>query len=409
MKVGFYLANISIKGGGIYTYANALLKLLIDTNSITKIVVLHSPEQKDYLNKLSTANKKIELVIVNIEESFFKKKILEFSKLFWLNRVISKYKLPGIMDRISQLLNPYYHLFKRLDVDLIHIPVQVSPVYGINKPIIVTLHDLQDIHFPEFFTPEHRIERSIYLYRSANLADKVLVSFNHIREDIVKFFNQNENKVVVFPLPLTKYWNTRLEQKPDEKIIKKFKIGYEYILYPAITWKHKNHITLIKALKLLKEKGVSIKLICSGGQNEYYNFLENEIIQHNLQDDVKFIGIVSEEELFNLYKFSRLVVIPSLYEAGSGPLIEAIWLGLPVICSNVTSLPKTIGDERFIFDPLNAEKLADLISRILTDKSFLEENIKNSINRKEAFEKIRIKEQLISTYNEILSKQNNNK
>lgn len=402
MKVGFYFANISIKGGGIYTYANALLKLLINENSISKILVLYSEDQKEYIGKLKTASSKILPIEINIEKNIVKRTRLNLSKLFWLNRVISKNKLPDFMDKLSQILNPYYHLFNKLEVDLIHFPVQVSPVYGVNKPIIVTLHDLQDIHFPEFFTPEHRIERSIHLYRAAKLADNIFVSFNHIQEDITNFFSINKNKITVLPLPLTSYWQTNIGLLPRDEILGKFQIKGAYILYPAVTWRHKNHITLFRALNNLKDQGKQIQLICTGALHPYYEVLLNEITKYQLHDSVKFLGVVSEEELVSLYKYAKLIVIPSLYEAGSGPLIEAIWLGLPVICSNVTSLPETIGDERFTFDPLDSEKLAEFILKMLNDKKFIEENIKNSQRRREELAKIDINNHLINTYSELL-------
>ena len=75
------------------------------------------------------------------------------------------------------------------------------------------------------------------------------------------------------------------------------------------------------------------------------------------------------------------VVVPTLYEAGSFPLIESILMGIPVICSNVTSLPGTIGNEKFIFNPYDIEEMALMIERICFDIRYRELNIKNSTIR----------------------------
>ena len=76
-----------------------------------------------------------------------------------------------------------------------------------------------------------------------------------------------------------------------------------------------------------------------------------KISELNLSEAVHFLGIVPEEDLISLYKNSSLVVIPTLYEAGSGPLYEAMRYQVPVICSNVTSLPDTVSNDEFLFDP----------------------------------------------------------
>lgn len=85
--------------------------------------------------------------------------------------------------------------------------------------------------------------------------------------------------------------------------------------------------------------------------------------------------------MIGLYKNAELVVIPTLYEAGSAPLYEAMRYQVPVICSNTTSLPETIGDKRFIFDAENINSISELILKIITDDEMRKANIQNSINR----------------------------
>jgi glycosyltransferase involved in cell wall biosynthesis len=82
------------------------------------------------------------------------------------------------------------------------------------------------------------------------------------------------------------------------------------------------------------------------------------------------------------------VVIPTEYEAGSYPLFEAMLQKAPVICSDVTSLPETIGDRRFIFDPYDVAGLADLIQRITTDENLRRENITNSVEQVQRLQRV---------------------
>ena len=91
---------------------------------------------------------------------------------------------------------------------------------------------------------------------------------------------------------------------------------------------------------------------------------------------------------FCLYNNANLIAIPSLYEAGSGPLFEAMYYSRPVICSNVTSLPESIGDCEFVFDPLNLDEISNLILRGLYDKDFIMRNKLNSAKRMEQLKEL---------------------
>jgi len=122
-----------------------------------------------------------------------------------------------------------------------------------------------------------------------------------------------------------------------------------------------------------------------------------------LTEATHFLGLVPEEDLICLYKNSSLVVIPTLYEAGSAPLYEAMRYQVPVICSNVTSLPETIGNEEFIFDPNEVSEIAIKIKKILMDSTFREKNLMNSIERINYFRSFNYVQNFTDVYKSILS------
>ena len=122
--------------------------------------------------------------------------------------------------------------------------------------------------------------------------------------------------------------------------------------------------------------------------NEYYEVNPNEL---------------PETELYWLYKNCSLVVVTTLYEAGSFPLLEAMSLNVPVICSSVTSLPETIGDSRFIFDPLNIEQMGELITETLNDEKLRIDNIKNSKTRIENLITINTFSYILNLWREVIN------
>jgi glycosyltransferase involved in cell wall biosynthesis len=176
----------------------------------------------------------------------------------------------------------------------------------------------------------------------------------------------------------------------------------EYLLYPAATWRHKNHSALIKALKKIREEGNEVDLVCTGNKTEYFKTVQSLVHELNLSEAVHFLGIVSEEDLIGLYKNSSLVVIPTLYEAGSGPLYEAMRYGVPVICSNVTSLPETMGNSEFIFNPNNSEEMLTRIKQGLYDEEFRKRNVQNSHDRMKDLENNNYCDCFQKTYKKLL-------
>jgi glycosyltransferase involved in cell wall biosynthesis len=243
------------------------------------------------------------------------------------------------------------------------------------------MHDVQEFHFPEFFTASERLHRAINNFKSVSESDHIIVSFEHIKKDLLKYYSIPTEKISVCPPPFTNDWFTTKKETEWKILENNYSISKKYLLYPAATWPHKNHIRLLAALKMVRENIPDINLICTGNKAEYYSTIQKKIDELNLINSVNFLGIVSEEDLIGLYKNAELVVIPTLYEAGSGPLYEAMRYEIPVICANTTSLPETIVDERFIFDPYNEILLSKLIIEMLSDEKLIRENITNSKNR----------------------------
>lgn len=397
MNILYYVPNISRTWGGIYQYALSLLKSLVeDKINYNHYFVYILDENEDYDN-LTKAHKNIHIIYSKdkpkIKEPFLAKETEPFSIVtphlikinkqalwairFFVNRynrkVIQKYKTQGYKETLY--LN---WLIKKNSINLIHCPYQV--IYNMEDiPCITTMHDVQELYFPQFFSSTERAYRAVYYKEYIEKASAVVVSYSHVKQDIVKFFAKPKEQVHVCLLDMKELWFDRFSKK-DILDISQYNIPDIYILYPAATWEHKNHVRLLEAIAYLNyELKCSIHLICTGHQNEYYHAeIENKIIALNLENKVTFLGVVPDQLLFSLYHKAAGVVIPTLYEAGSFPLMESILLNIPVICSNITSLPETIQNTKFTFDPFDYKKIAEKLYLLLTDKNFIQENLQNN-------------------------------
>ena len=384
MKIGFYIHHTMLKAGGIFTYSIGILRLLLKANEIDKIVIITTPEVKSALPEIVN-NNKIEFGLVDRESSLNKIRLFLSFFLYDTHIIYQHYfpnsKLLTKLKTISNFINPYKNIVKKSNIKLIHVPIQYSPIYKTSVPVITTMHDVQEFHFPEFFTASERLHRAINNLKSVSESDHIMVSFEHIKKDLLKYYTVPEKKISVCPPPFADNWFATKNETDWQILVKKYSITIKYLLYPAATWPHKNHIRLLEALKEVHGNFPDLNLICTGNKTDYYDFIHKKISELGLENSIKFLGIVPEEDLIGLYKNSELVVIPTLYEAGSGPLYEAMRYKVPVICASTTSLPETIDNSKFIFNPKDVDELSNLIVKMLTDEVLRNENIFNSEKR----------------------------
>ena len=396
MKIGYMIAGITPRYGGIYQYSIYILNMLIDTPEVESIYLYCSDNQKVLIANYSSYDK-ITIVRYNKTNKFndlIKKFGASFISPYWATKSEHKW-----LRKIYLRLQSGRHFMNRQPIDLLHVPWQFSPLYKLKFPVIITMHDIQHIHFPEFFSPRERITKEIYFMHTLHDADHIVVSYDHVRKDLPKYYHIQDEKISTCMVPLKDDWIKGIREMKWEILQQKYGIPTDYLLMPAATWEHKNHKTLLYALHLLKKKGRNIPLICTGKQTEYMNILQNLIEESGLKDLVHFLGIVPDNDLYNLYKYARLVVIPTLYEAGSGPLIEAMRYQIPVICSDVTSLPDTIGDRRFIFNPKVPEDIADKIEQLYDNETLRQENKENSKSRMKYYTEYEYSANFVNMYN----------
>lgn len=263
-------------------------------------------------------------------------------------------------------------LAEALGAAVVHFPRQDGFITTV--PSIFHPHDLQHIHFPEFFTDQEIAQRDLWYRTLCDQASFVSVTSQWGKRDLIESMGIDPAKIAVVPLAPALAAYTDATNAAESQLIA-LGISGDYVLYPAQTWPHKNHLRLVRALALLKQAGVIVPLVCTGTKNDHFPDIWREVERLGLQDQVMFLGYVSAEQLKALYSNARCMVMPTLFEAagGFGPIAEAFLVGLPVACSNVTSLPEQVDDAALVFDPLSESDIAAAIERLWTSDSLREE------------------------------------
>jgi glycosyltransferase involved in cell wall biosynthesis len=255
---------------------------------------------------------------------------------------------------------------ERAGADLVHFPIQDA--FLTELPSIYQPHDLQHVHHPEFFSAWER-ERRERIYRThCERARMVVAMTSWGKRDLVRSYALSEDKVRVVP------WGSVLWEYPQpspadlDRLRVSLSLPDAFLLYPAQTWPHKNHETLLEALALIRRReDLEITLVCPGKRTREFSRIEQRVRSLGLAETTRFPGFVSPLELRGLYALATALVFPSRFEGWGLPVCEAFSAGLPVASSTATSLPDLIGDAGLLFDPGDPEEIARCVLRLWRD------------------------------------------
>jgi len=353
------------KAGGVGSMIIALIKALgALTDGDEQYIIFTYDFNRELLTPYLGSNTKLETIPPTI-----KMHLVEWIKAAFpsLKRLARKMRS---MDLIKISLAQSDGTIERLGVDVMHFPAQEAFLTKI--PSIYQPHDLQHIHLPQYFDKgDIRIRELFYRTFCAQVA-RVVVASSWVKEDLIQHFNLPAEKISVIPLaPPCEGQSLIIDHHELEKILSKHGLTKPFIYYPAATWQHKNHIQLLEALALLRDKhGVVVPFVSSGHRWEsFFPKIWKKVQDLRLEEQVRFLGFVTPKELIALYQQSVMTVIPSKFEAGSFPMWEAFQVGSPVASSNITSLPAQAAGAALIFDPDDPSDMADKIYRLWTDPS----------------------------------------
>jgi glycosyltransferase involved in cell wall biosynthesis len=160
-----------------------------------------------------------------------------------------------------------------------------------------------------------------------------------------------------------------------------------YLIYPANFWKHKNHEMLLTAFGMACHEGLAadIQLVCTGAPGARQEWLMSTTRTMNLSDRVIFPGYLPNAELAALMANCTGMVFPSLYEGFGLPVIEAMASGVPVACSNTTSLPEVAADAAILFDPCVPTQIAQAMISLVENEALRAPLIQAGLQRAAEF------------------------
>jgi glycosyltransferase involved in cell wall biosynthesis len=268
-------------------------------------------------------------------------------------------------DGAGELVPPSKGVAEAYGADVVHLPTQQG--FRTALPSLYHPWDLQHVHYPEFFDPDDRRDRDL-IYRALCRQARVVVTPTRWgAEDVIANLDVPRRKVAVIPAasPLTVY----TEPTPADlaRLRATLDLPDAFVLYPAQTWPHKNHLALVEATAQLARQGVRIPIVCAGWQNDFYATIEEKVRSAGMSELIRFPGHLAGPDVAGVSTLARALVFPSLFEGWGFPILEAFSAGLPVVCSDIPPLREVAGAAALTFDPNRPDDLARELHRVWED------------------------------------------
>jgi len=270
-------------------------------------------------------------------------------------------------DRIQWVLGEQAllpRLAARAGVDLLHSFASTAPARG-RFARVVTVHDLIYARFPEAHGGLRTLGMRLLVPLATRRSDRVIAISQSTKDDLISMLGTAAEKIDVVPQGLGR--TQRPEPVPEPELRERLRLGGRQVLLSLSAKRpHKNLLALIGALASIPSERRPL-LVLPG----YPTWHEAELRQRagvlGVDADIRFLGWISSEEIEGLWSIADAFVYPSLYEGFGLPVLEAMARGVPVACSEASSLPEVAGDAALLFDPRSERAIADAIERLTSD------------------------------------------
>jgi glycosyltransferase involved in cell wall biosynthesis len=235
-------------------------------------------------------------------------------------------------------------------IDFVY-PNYSDKIYGVRIPKVYWIPDFQEVFLPHFFTESQRRWRRNHQLNMVKKADLIVFSSQDALGHFKKMYPAYENQTAVLPFAVT---HPILDDLDFKKIKEKYELPSKFYFSPNQFWIHKNHITLLKALKTLKNKGEEIMIVFSGKEYDYrspnyFDSLKTFVVENNLTNNVRFLGFIDRVDQLMILKNSLAVVQPSLFEGWSTVVEDAKAQNKFLILSNLGVHKEQLMDRDAIF------------------------------------------------------------
>jgi glycosyltransferase involved in cell wall biosynthesis len=360
LRIGILTDQFTSWGGGV-----DFIRLILNG--------LHSINEKGqneidisiYIPNQAVKRIKVINAIKSVLNTFFKKK-------YQLQRIISKKSIENSLKGVNKNFNFYYYDNSELNLAKLVVQHRIDVVLPSFKPLsssfpipwVGYIYDFQHKYYPEFFTEQEIDRRNTEFSLMLEQAQTIIVNAKAVRDDIDKFIGVTNARIVTLPFcPVL-----NLDFFKNEIDLMHYNLPKQYFMISNQFWKHKDHVTAFKALRLFLDRvgDTEVCLVCTGQTHDerfpdYFDSLKGLILELNLSDKVRILGYIAKNDQLQILKNCVAVIQPTLFEGGpgGGAVYESVAYGIRSIVSDIP-VNKELNDETvFFFKTGSPEDLTD--------------------------------------------------
>lgn len=375
MKVGVFLGNLVPTAGGGFTLSDDILEALIKLRSRHSFVVFSNLTKEQ---TRGVAAKHLEFV--SLQRGFWERARSKLTGI--IGKAVAK--LPIIRSSFQTM---YTHWLEQAVDDLgIEVMWFVNPwcYIEVDIPYIFTVWDLQhrlQPWFPEVSSNGGWQYREKLYATAIPRASAVIVGVEPGKEEIVRFYRVPPERVKLIPHPTPRF-ALRVSRDSGKEVLAKYHIPKGYLFYPAQFWPHKNHVGLLLAVNLLRDKyDLVLPMVFVGYDKGNLQYVRRVVGELGLSTQVHFLRFVPQEDLVGLYRNAFALTYLTFFGPENLPPLEAFALGCPVIASNVSGAQEQLGDAALLVDPRDEEQIAMAIKSLYDDPALRQTLVQRGLER----------------------------
>jgi len=255
---------------------------------------------------------------------------------------------------------------------------------GTDVKTINVIHDLNFEHYPAFFSPLIRKYYTYFFPRFAKKADRLITVSQFSKNDIVSLYHVDANKIsVVYNAASEDFFE--IDEQTKKQTTQRLTNGVPYFVFVGSAHKRKNVERIMQAFDQFREKHADFKFVFAGSNKYWDKDIKKTYDQLKYKSDIIFTGYLSTTEMNYVVSSALALVYPSLFEGFGIPIVEGFAAHVPVITSNVTSMPEVAGDAALLVNPLSVTEIANAMEKIAMDELLRTKLIQLGEERNRAF------------------------
>lgn len=304
----------------------------------------------------------------------------------------------------SHMLITAMILKNRLDV--FHSPANVIPL-SYPKTAVITVHDLAIYKNPAWF-PGQIFSTKLLVPQSLKRAKHIIAVSESTKRDIQRIFSIPASKItVIYEAPFVQPINVK-DRNVD--VVKKYRLNHPFLLFVGTIDVRKNIGPLVRAFTDLRKnpRFKNIELLLAGGKGHKADEILEDIRPQMRAGAVRYLGYTTHNEKLALYRKAEGFIFPSLYEGFGLPVVEAMRLGVPVITSNVSSLPEIAGDAALLVDPSDGKGMTKAMAKLLSNPALRTSLVRRGHDQAKKFDWEKAASETLAVYTKAVRPRNTN-